>query len=85
MTSASAWENVSALGGTRTPNLLIRSQVERVRACPAESSRVAFPQPGYPSQVTVPSARPVPSGRVCDINPSRGAPCQVLTAQPFPA
>ena len=27
MTSASAWENVSALGGTRTPNLLIRSQM----------------------------------------------------------
>jgi hypothetical protein len=25
MTSAPAWENVSALGGTRTPNLLIRS------------------------------------------------------------
>jgi hypothetical protein len=24
MISASAWENVSALGGTRTPNLLIR-------------------------------------------------------------
>ena len=27
MISASAWENVSALGGTRTPNLLIRSQM----------------------------------------------------------
>src|SRR5512146_3550681 len=27
MTSASAWENRSALGGTRTPNLLIRSQM----------------------------------------------------------
>jgi hypothetical protein len=27
MTSAPAWENMSALGGTRTPNLLIRSQM----------------------------------------------------------
>ena len=27
MTSASAWESMSALGGTRTPNLLIRSQM----------------------------------------------------------
>jgi hypothetical protein len=27
MISASAWENISALGGTRTPNLLIRSQM----------------------------------------------------------
>jgi hypothetical protein len=25
--SVSAWDNVSALGGTRTPNLLIRSQM----------------------------------------------------------
>jgi len=27
VTSPSAWENMSALGGTRTPNLLIRSQM----------------------------------------------------------
>ena len=27
MTSAFTWENLSALGGTRTPNLLIRSQM----------------------------------------------------------
>ena len=27
MISASAWEDVGALGGTRTPNLLIRSQM----------------------------------------------------------
>ena len=27
ITSASSWENMSALGGTRTPNLLIRSQM----------------------------------------------------------
>src|SRR5438067_11253040 len=27
VTSASSWENLSALGGTRTPNLLIRSQM----------------------------------------------------------
>ena len=27
MTSAFNWENVSALGGTRTPSLLIRSQM----------------------------------------------------------
>ena len=27
MTNAPAWEDMSALGGTRTPNLLIRSQM----------------------------------------------------------
>ncbi len=27
MISAPAWENVGALGGTRTPSLLIRSQM----------------------------------------------------------
>jgi hypothetical protein len=27
MTSTPTWENMSALGGTRTPNLLIRSQM----------------------------------------------------------
>ena len=31
MISAAAWENRSALGGTRTPNLLIRSLVPDVR------------------------------------------------------
>ena len=31
MTSTPTWENMSALGGTRTPNLLIRSLVPRVR------------------------------------------------------
>jgi hypothetical protein len=27
MISASSWENIGALGGTRTPSLLIRSQM----------------------------------------------------------
>ena len=32
MTSPSAWENMSALGGTRTPNLLIRRSMEHVQS-----------------------------------------------------
>jgi hypothetical protein len=31
MTSAPAWEDMSALGGTRTPNLLIRKSGQTVR------------------------------------------------------
>jgi hypothetical protein len=36
-TSVSAWENVSALGGTRTPNLLIRRDIQP-RPLPAHLS-----------------------------------------------
>ena len=34
MTSAPAWENMSALGGTRTPNLLIRSKIPVIQISP---------------------------------------------------
>jgi hypothetical protein len=32
--SVSAWENVSALGGTRTPNLLVLSKITAVQIGP---------------------------------------------------
>ena len=41
MTNASSWENVSALGGTRTPNLLIRSKIKLVQIRPSLSIRAA--------------------------------------------
>jgi hypothetical protein len=41
MTSAPAWENMSALGGTRTPNLLIRSKIRFVQIRPSLSIRPA--------------------------------------------
>jgi len=41
MTNASAWENMSALGGTRTPNLLIRRSGRIVQDRPLRSLRWA--------------------------------------------
>jgi hypothetical protein len=41
MTSASTWENMSALGGTRTPNLLIRSKIRAVQRRPELSDKAA--------------------------------------------
>ena len=41
MISAPAWENMSALGGTRTPNLLIRSKIRFVQIRPSLSIRAA--------------------------------------------
>ena len=34
MTEPSSWENCGALGGTRTPNLLIRSKIRNIQRCP---------------------------------------------------
>src|SRR5690242_8758851 len=56
MTSVSAWENRSALGGTRTPNLLIRSQMlyplSYERGCVASLRHLepVLCQPGVPTQ-----------------------------------
>ena len=60
MTIAPAWENMSALGGTRTPNLLIRRSMESVR--PVRWNP-------YPQVNVLPGVRhrcfsPVPSGSV---------------------
>jgi hypothetical protein len=37
MTNASAWEDLGALGGTRTPSLLIRSKIPAVQTSPQSS------------------------------------------------
>ena len=45
MTSASTWENMSALGGTRTPNLLIRSQMLYPLSYERSPCSVPLPEP----------------------------------------
>ena len=59
MTNASAWENTSALGGTRTPNLLIRRSVPCVR--PVRQN--PYPQVRILLGVRHRRHSPVPSGQ----------------------
>jgi hypothetical protein len=59
MISTPTWENMSALGGTRTPNLLIRRSVPRVR--PVRQN--PYPQVRILLGVRHRRHSPVPSGQ----------------------
>jgi hypothetical protein len=56
MTSTPTWENMSALGGTRTPNLLIRSQM---------LYPLSYERSPYSISPLAPWLRPVQAARSC--------------------